>query len=507
MPIQPVFSRRDFLKLALTVPFMKLAASRTTPSSRLINGKGQAENILIVVFDALSASHLAVHGYPRQTMPNLTRLAEKATVYHAHHSAGNFTTPGTASILTGVYPWLHRAFHLNGEAADSYTQRSFFNLAAPGTYRMAYSHNLLATILLYQIRADLDAFEFSRAHALADMEYSDLIFPTDYNTSSWGKSAILRGPGALPTSLFISQFYRFGKALRERLFNQQYGELFPKGIPNMNDVYYLLEEGIQWCMDELVNLPQPFLSYIHFMPPHTPYSPHKQFVGLFDDDFKPIPKPRHRFSEKGINQAFLNQQRQAYDEHLAYVDDQFARLYERLERSGLLENTWLIFTSDHGELFERGIWGHSTKVLYEPVIRAPLLIFQPGQTQRQDIFNLTSGIDLLPTLCQIMGQPVPGWSEGQVLPPFNHQLPSDERSIYAMEAKQNPSHGALTTGTFALLKGDYKLIHYAGEANNQDELYHLTNDPQELDERSKVEKALALELRQELDIKLAEVNS
>ncbi len=76
----------------------------------------------------------------------------------------------------------------------------------------------------------------------------------------------------------------------------------------------------------------------------------------------------------------------------------------------------MIFSSDHGEMFERGTHGHSTPLLYEPVIRVPLLISSPGQLERKDIHTLTSNVDILPTLAHISGLPVPDWAEGEVLP-------------------------------------------------------------------------------------------
>ena len=102
-------SRRDFLKLSSaaalagavhTFPFSS-AASRHQSSAH--------PNILVVLFDALSAEHLSLYDYPRHTSPNLDHFAEGATVYHNHHSAGNYTTPSTASLFTGTYPWTHRA--------------------------------------------------------------------------------------------------------------------------------------------------------------------------------------------------------------------------------------------------------------------------------------------------------------------------------------------------------------------------------------------------------------
>ena len=89
-----------------------------------------------------------------------------------------------------------------------------------------------------------------------------------------------------------------------------------------------------------------------------------------------------------------------------------------MEESGMLENTWLIFTSDHGEMFERGINGHMTVCQHEPVMKIPLIIFEPGQTTRRDVYTPTNSVDVLPTLLHLTGQPVPDWVEGEVyIPP------------------------------------------------------------------------------------------
>jgi arylsulfatase A-like enzyme len=70
-------------------------------------------------------------------------------------------------------------------------------------------------------------------------------------------------------------------------------------------------------------------------------------------------------------------------------------------------------------MFERGILGHITQVLYQPIMHVPLLIFPPGQKERVDIYENTSAIDLLPTLLEVTGQESSDWAEGAVLPPFS----------------------------------------------------------------------------------------
>ncbi len=96
-------TRRDFLKL-MGLGSISLAAPQLfIRAADQIQNSNQS-NVLVVVFDTLSAYHISLYGYQRQTMPNLTRLGEKATVFHNHYANGNFTTTGTASLLTGTLP-------------------------------------------------------------------------------------------------------------------------------------------------------------------------------------------------------------------------------------------------------------------------------------------------------------------------------------------------------------------------------------------------------------------
>ena len=82
----------------------------------------------------------------------------------------------------------------------------------------------------------------------------------------------------------------------------------------------------------------------------------------------------------------------------------------------------------------------------------------------------------------------------------------DERAVYAMEAKNNLKDGPLTRATVAMVKGQYKLIHYFGYKGYEDvyELFDLVNDPEEL-ENLYSSQSIAADLREELDAKIREV--
>jgi arylsulfatase A-like enzyme len=172
-----------------------------------------------------------------------------------------------------------------------------------------------------------------------------------------------------------------------------------------------------------------------------------------------------------------------------------------LESKSVFETSYVVVTSDHGEFFERGVEGHITPLLYEPVIRVPLLISSPNQKSRQDVYSSTSSVDLVPTLVHLVGGAVPDWCEGELLPLLGGQERSD-RSIFMMDAKTNPAFAPWPVASFAIRRDKYKLIFYKGylEYDRKDkfELYDLENDPEELNDLYPENSSIAKPLQDEL---------
>jgi len=177
----------------------------------------------------------------------------------------------------------------------------------------------------------------------------------------------------------------------------------------------------------------------------------------------------------------------------------------------VLENTWLILTSDHGELFERGLLGHGQPAFYAPELRIPLLIFQPGRVTRLDIHAPTSTIDLLPTLLQITGHPPAAGTEGAVLPPFSLAPPDRDRSLFAASTlvrtwREEPL-APLDQATCMLVRGGYKLTYFFGYPQldgqrERIELYDTQNDPEELNDLRGSKPGIASEMLAELKSQL-----
>jgi len=497
-------TRRDFLKLIGTLP-LNIAAPRILNS---LSFQQKQKNIIVIVFDAFSAYNISLYGYARETMPNLARWIDRAVVYHSHYSNGNFTTPGTASLLTGTIPWTHRAFDLYGIVEDAYIEKNIFS-AFPNHYRLAYTHNPVASALLEQLSAEMDEHIPLGNLLLTNDDFITGLFAKDESTAtvSWTRAMKNKDEG-FSYSLFLA---RILQALREKSVLDLRSQ-FPGGIPDISgNNYFLLEDAVTWLGDTLRNLTQPFMGYFHFMPPHGPYNTHKDFFGQFKGDgYWPVNKPLDLFSKKQEDSSeTLLRKRTNYDEFILYVDREFSRLMDSMENNGLLENTWVVLTSDHGELFERGIAGHLTPVLYEPVIRVPLIIFEPGRKTRQDVYSNTSSVDILPTLLHVTGQKEAAWSEGALLPPFSKST-SPDRNVYVVQARKNAKYGPLTEATLALIKEQYKLMYFIGyeelEGEDRIELYDLDNDPEELNDLSSSKREITTEMLNEIKQKLAEVN-
>jgi arylsulfatase A-like enzyme len=284
-------------------------------------------------------------------------------------------------------------------------------------------------------------------------------------------------------------------------------EKFPYRLPRIanSDIYFELDQVMKGVTELLTGLPQPTFAYIHLMPPHQPYTPSRPYLDMFDDGWAPPPKKKHRLAV-GHTEQRTKEVRRSYDQFIANLDAEFGRLLDGLESSGVLENSYVILTSDHGEIFERGAHGHSMPLVFEPNIRVPLLVSAPGQRERKDVHALTSNVDLLPSLLHIAGLPIPEWAEGQALPGLGG-VETPDRSVFVVEAKANPAYSPLRKATVALIRGGHKLVHYMGYKNSRDsyEFYNLENDPEELTNRYPEHRA-AKDLQAELDQKLEEVN-
>jgi len=474
-------NRRNFLKLAgLSSSLLLLPNLTSWALQNLKKDNDGHPNIILLVFDAMSARNLSLYGYPRPTTPNLERFAEHATVYHSHYSNGNFTPAGTSSLLTGTYPWTHRAINIRGIIKHDLIGNDIFTTLGDSYTRLAFPQNFWANLILTQFENQIEHLLPSSSFSELDFMISDF-FAKDKNMTARALDDFTFKLGGQPVPLVLGSLERWMYSLKS---SQLAHDGYPKNIPYTFDypINFRLEKVFDGLSSIFTNLKSPFFTYLHLLPPHAPYTASDKFHNLFKDGLKFIKKLEHPLSGK-ISNAEILQSRRQYDEYIASTDHEFGRFLDFLESSGLFENSYVFITSDHGEMFERGEIQHSTPLLYDPVIHIPLLVSAPGQKSRRDIYTPTSSVDILPTIAQLAGKPLPSIIEGAPLPGFKGNADNFERSIYVVEAKLNPANQPLNDATIVLRKGSQKLIHYTGyDREDIFEFYELESDFEEMND-------------------------
>ena len=187
---------------------------------------------------------------------------------------------------------------------------------------------------------------------------------------------------------------------------------------------------------------------------------------------------------------------QLYDAEIREVDLLFGSMLDILKDKGLLGETLIVLTADHGEeLLDHGFVGHASTSLqaklYEELIRIPLIFSWPGHVPVNRIEDgLASQIDVLPTVLSLLGWEPPGAVEGiNLLAPESTQRTLYFESIIAgnQTTKENEK-----LWVRAARKGHFKFI-------TTEELYDLHTDPLETTNLAEVNSALARAMRRDID--------
>jgi len=223
-------------------------------------------------------------------------------------------------------------------------------------------------------------------------------------------------------------------------------------------------------LSRLSNGQRPFFLFVNYMDAHSLCLPPEPYASMFAgrDDSLPI----ERFNDLLVGfqigrparvdpderRHFIAQ----YDGAVAYEDNAFGNLVDALRSRGVLENTLLIFTSDHGEVFgEREIIGHGTSN-YDDQLRVPLVVKGPGQRQARIETDPVSTIAIHQMILDAAGIGAAPRSPGPIV-----------AEAFPLEAE---SPQTLTRGGRAIVQGGYKLIE---NVLRGPELYDVAADPRE----------------------------
>lgn len=228
---------------------------------------------------------------------------------------------------------------------------------------------------------------------------------------------------------------------------------------------------------------RPFFLFVHYMDPHEPWVAPPEFVQRFRTS---------EVSADGVSGLIAR-----YDAEIAFTDHQIGELLAGLERLGLAADTIVAVSADHGEgLLQHGELHHGTQ-LYEEQMRVPLLLRWPrGLPSGRVIDGAVSLIDLTPTLLDLAGV-APGAGDGMqgrsLVPVIEGREAIDRtRPIFLFR----PSNTEIPGEQYAVRQGDWKLIRGPGEGRR--ELFDLSQDPREREDRAGAEPARADALEQHI---------
>jgi arylsulfatase A-like enzyme len=346
----------------------------------------KAPNILLVVVDALRLDTLGCYGDARVRSPHIDRLAREGVLFENHHTQAPFTWTSFGSTLTGKYPRRHGLVRME-----------------PG--RRMLPNTTIASWLKSAPRSAGGAFE--------EDDWLSATFHT--GTLSTG-SGLLRGFDVYYEELAGHDLVVVGDAWSQFRSDVLLWILATKVEQKLSGG--VATEARDWLEE---HADRRFFAMVHLYSTHTPYDPPAKFRAMYEDpEYKGPVKAfyaQHReMIERG--EAKLTPQDEAQIRNLYYAgvtqaDEAIGELVETLRAKGVLDRTLVVVTSDHGEsLGEQGLWEHNHMVQTNLLI--PLVMRLPGALEAgRRVAAITDSIDLLPTVCELVGAELPPQAEAR----------------------------------------------------------------------------------------------
>jgi arylsulfatase A-like enzyme len=432
-------------------------------------------NVLLIVMDTVAAGHLNLSGYGRPTSPTLVELAERGILFNSARATSSWTLPSHASMFTGR--WYHELSvgwrtPLDGTfptLAGFLADRGYATAGiVANTYYCATDSGLSRGFTRYQdfIFPELTALKTAVMVRQALEVFEMLV----YFTEDWLDSA-----GIFP---YVERVWRSLDSDRKR-------------APAVN------RELIGW-LSKRAQPERPFFAFLNYFDAHYPYQlPTGRFrrfgVEPTDKHQRYLIQQWRDVDKKTLSPEGLAFAGNAYDDCIADLDEQIGKLIDSLEHSGVLERTWLIITSDHGESFgeHAGVYGHGTS-LYETEVHVPLLVVPPAGTALPRVVKEAVSLrDLAATIVDIAGlengSPVPGeslarfWQQTDSVRPIKSSTRSPSLAEVVATDSQTPRDYWGTRRQPAPLGAikDTEWSYILREGDAREEMFHLRDDPKE----------------------------
>ena len=376
---------------------------------------GNAASVILVVVDTLRADHLGLYGYARPTSPNLDAWATHGRVFDHAFAPAPWTLPSFASIYTGRWPLIHQA-----------------GLADP---------------------LDRPAERLALGPIEDLPQLAETLRAEGYRTL-----AVATNPYLAPS---------FGVA---RGF-----DVYDLDIGASDGLHRPAEEVVQRALKLVDDVDgQPFFLVVHMFDPHMDFNAPPPFGQSFTASIRSVyALPFVGFEGRRINELApqdLQFITAAYDEEIAYVDDQLGVLRDGLAERGLLEKSVVFLTSDHGEeLFDHGDFEHG-HTLYQELLHVPLVVWGPGIEPGRES-DPVSLVDIAPTVLDRLGIAPPAPFDGISLwPNLSASVPLPERPLFAEGLTRGPPQSAV-------VRWPHKLV--VNHLDGLIDVFDLVQDPHE----------------------------
>ncbi|MBU0740943.1 sulfatase-like hydrolase/transferase [bacterium] len=335
----------------------------------------EAPNFIVVKIEAFRRDE-----FTRQNVPFLWQLAQDNTWFSNYHVVASATRPSVTSFFTSLYPAQHGCYNLAVGKSDNGDQT---------TVKVSEAINCLPRIL----QENGYRTEMFTSNTLA----TDPVFGFQKVLRRFSSVAPYEFKIPAPES-FVG--YSF---LRRRLNMFRIFNIFafsPEHSPSYFDAPRL-NTAIQQSLKQSTD--SPVMMYIHYMEPHMPYYHHP---------YVPLQIINYSATRKDEVQS-------AYREELSAIDRSIAGLFELFDENGILDNSWILITADHGEEFlDHKKWGHGKSVFPE-ILCVPAILVEPvSQRKSQVIDSVVESIDIMPTFADIADIPVDEYWEGESLVPL-----------------------------------------------------------------------------------------
>lgn len=383
---------------------LTISACFVTPSPPQVKPAAQ-KNVLIVAADSWRYDRLGIHGSPRTDLtPHLDAFAKSAVDFQQHHVATASTLESWVTFFTGLFPPRHgiRSMYPSKAEVDAVEARpTLASLLRARGYETFVSSDWAGNCF------DLIGLGFEHRRVSPIQNFEALLQEQSVRAHPLVPLFFAPLPGALGDAFVPGREALASGARPGVLVDQLFADI-----------------------DESAAQQKPFLGLLFVSPTHLPYNARSPFNAKYVDPAYDGPNryhvdiSAHELITTGfaptLSPAAIAHVRNLYDGAVSDFDDTVGDVLRRLEARGLLDDTIVIITSDHGEdLYEPGSTvGHGTNFFGgDQSTRIPFLVRAPGLAPRT-VTSLTRNADVFPTLLTMVGEAPPAPLDGVNLLPL-----------------------------------------------------------------------------------------